>query len=203
MRICLARGSWRPGVIAAIANIVRGAQGNPFLATQLTALASAKLSRGDSDPSLLSVEDLVLNTSSPLSEQALQLLKVLSVAGRLLLPRIALQASGITGDQRARAHDLQTLRLVRTRHVSGNKLLDTYHDRLRTSTDGDGAGLLSSPFRRARMARPPQDRGLVGDALRQQAISPGRSLVPIIMRCAQRTWVASVRRARRVCARLG
>jgi hypothetical protein len=119
-----------------IAKIVRDAQGNPFLATQLTALAAAKLSRGDSDLRSLSVEDLVLHTSSLLSESALNLLRVLSVAGRPLAPRIALQASNVTRNQRARVDELQTLRLVRTRYVSGKKLLDIYHDRVRTSIEG-------------------------------------------------------------------
>ncbi|HTU62038.1 MAG TPA: hypothetical protein VMF89_26455, partial [Polyangiales bacterium] len=81
-------------------------------------------------------EDLVLNTSMMLSDSALQLLRVLSVAARPLPPRIALQASGVAREQRARVHELQTLRLVRTRHISGERLLDTYHDRVRTSIEG-------------------------------------------------------------------
>jgi eukaryotic-like serine/threonine-protein kinase len=116
-----------------VAQIVRDAKGNPFLATQLAALARAKLARGDADLSAFSVELLVQHTSSLLSEPALQLLRVLSVAGRPLLPRIALKASGLVSEQRARIHELQTLRLVRARYVNDVALLEVYHDSVRSS----------------------------------------------------------------------
>lgn len=134
--LCASRIGASHSVAPLVAQIVRDAQGNPYLATQLTALARAKLARGDKDLRSLSVDDLVLHTSAMLSDAALQLLRVLSVAGRPLAPRVALAASNIVSDQRARLHELQTLRLVRTRDVSGAKLLEVYHDRVRTSIDG-------------------------------------------------------------------
>jgi hypothetical protein len=133
--LCSKRFAASQSLAPIIAKIVRDAQGNPFLATQLSALATAKLARGDNDLRSLSVEDLVLHTSALLSESALRLLHVLSVAGRPLAPRFALQAADVTRDPRACLHELQTLRLVRTRYVSGQKLLEIYHDRVRTSID--------------------------------------------------------------------
>jgi hypothetical protein len=118
---------------AVIARIVRGAQGNPFLATQLSALARAKLARGEEDLTALSVHELVLHTSALLPVPAQQLLRVLAVAGRPLAPRAALLAAEVESDQRAHIHELQTLRLVRTRNVAGASLLEVYHDRVRES----------------------------------------------------------------------
>ncbi|HTU60382.1 MAG TPA: AAA family ATPase, partial [Polyangiales bacterium] len=118
---------------AVIARIVRGAQGNPYLATQLTALARAKLARGEEDLTALSVNELVLHTSALLPLPAQQLLYVLAVAGRPLAPRIALRAAQVDSEQRAHIHELQTLRLVRTRYVAGAGLLEVYHDRVRES----------------------------------------------------------------------
>jgi len=118
---------------AVIARIVRGAQGNPFLATQLTALARAKLARGEEDLTALSVKELVLHTSALLPPPAQQLLQVLAVAGRPLAPRTALRVAEVDSEQRAHIHELQTLRLVRTRYVAGASLLEVYHDRVRES----------------------------------------------------------------------
>jgi serine/threonine protein kinase len=118
---------------AVIARIVRGAQGNPFLATQLSALARAKLARGEEDLTALSVNELVLHTSALLPLPAQQLLQVLAVAGRPLAPRVALQVAEVSSEQRAHIHELQALRLVRTRYVAGASLLEVYHDRVRES----------------------------------------------------------------------
>jgi serine/threonine protein kinase len=114
-----------------VARIVREARGNPFLALQLTALARAKLDRGDVDLDALSVEELVLRTSALLPEAARNLLNVLAIAGRPLVPQLAIGAAAIDRDGRSHIHALQGLRLVRTRHVAGVRLLEVYHDRVR------------------------------------------------------------------------
>lgn len=117
---------------AVVERIVQESRGNPFLALQLTALAGAKLQRGESvDLEALSVEELVLRTSALLPESARGLLKVLAVAGRALQPQLALDAADLRVDGRAHVHELQSLRLVRTRHVAGARLLEVYHDRVR------------------------------------------------------------------------
>jgi serine/threonine protein kinase len=114
-----------------ITRIVREARGNPFLALQLTALARAKLDRGEVDLDALSVEELVLRTSALLPEAARTLLSVLAIAGRPLVPQLALSAAAIDRDGRSHIHALQGLRLVRTRHAAGMRLLEVYHDRVR------------------------------------------------------------------------
>jgi hypothetical protein len=125
----LAQFSGSQGTV--VARIVREAQGNPFLALQLTALAHAKLERGDIDLEALSVEELVLRTSELLPDPARNLLSVLAIAGRPLAPQLALSAAAIERDGRSHIHALQGLRLLRTRHVAGVRLLEVYHDRVR------------------------------------------------------------------------
>jgi hypothetical protein len=123
-----------------VARIVREAQGNPFLALQLTALAQAKLERGDADLEALSVEELVLRTSALLPEAARSLLNVLAIAGRPLVPQLALSAASIERDGRSHIHALQGLRLVRTRHIAGMRLLEVYHDRVREAVQASLTG---------------------------------------------------------------
>jgi hypothetical protein len=116
-----------------IARIVRDARGNPYLATQLAALARAKLERGETDLTALSVNELVLHTSALLHEPAQRILRVLAVAGRPLALRIVLGAAEVERAGRGYIHELQSLRLVRTRYVADTPLLEVYHDGLRES----------------------------------------------------------------------
>src|SRR5207253_2364185 len=81
--------------------IVQEAQGNPFLALQLAALAQAKLARGDADIASLSIDALVAQTSDLLPDDAKKLLAVLAVAGRPVAVRLVLQATGIQQSGRA------------------------------------------------------------------------------------------------------
>jgi serine/threonine protein kinase len=130
--LCVQRLSGAPQLPAGlIVRIVAEAQGNPFLAQQLTALAFAKLVRGDAELGTLSVEEVVLHTSSLLLPAARDLLNALAIAGRPLAPQLALRAAGIRQDGRAHIHALQGLRLLRTRDVGGRRLLEVYHDRVR------------------------------------------------------------------------
>ena len=115
--------------------IVAEAAGSPFLASQLAALAQAKLARGDSDSSELSIRALVEQTGALLPEEAKTLLAVLAVAGRPMERKLALRAAGIERNGRALTHLLRSLNLVRTRHVAGERMLEVYHDRVRESVD--------------------------------------------------------------------
>jgi serine/threonine protein kinase/tetratricopeptide (TPR) repeat protein len=114
-----------------IDRIVEEARGNPFMAQQLVALALAKQARGDSDLENLSVEELVHRTVALLSREARELLVVLAIAGRPLAPGLALTAADVLRDGRSHIHGLQTLRLVRTRIVAGQRWIEVYHDRVR------------------------------------------------------------------------
>jgi predicted Ser/Thr protein kinase/tetratricopeptide (TPR) repeat protein len=116
---------------ALVTRIVGEAHGSPFLAEQLAALAAAKLSRGDRDVDAISISGLVAQVTELLPAPALQLLAVLAVAGRPLLPKLALRAAGIRHGGREVVHALRRLQLVRTRAVAGDSLLEVYHDRVR------------------------------------------------------------------------
>jgi hypothetical protein len=116
---------------ALVSRIVSESQGNPFLASQLAALAYAKLQRGEMDLDDVSVEELVIRTSALLAEPARELLYVLAIAGRPLVPQIALAAAEVERDGRSHIHALQGLRLVRMRDVDNVRLLEVYHDRVR------------------------------------------------------------------------
>ncbi|MET0387592.1 MAG: protein kinase [Polyangiales bacterium] len=116
---------------AMIACIVREADGNPFLAQQLAAIAEAKLARHDTSLDGLSAEALMQRASAWMGESARALLNVLAVAGRPLRSQLALGAAGVLTAGRAHIHTLRSLRLVRTREVGGERLLEVYHDRVR------------------------------------------------------------------------
>jgi eukaryotic-like serine/threonine-protein kinase len=114
-----------------IERIVSESHGNPFLAQQLTAIAEAKLARRDMSLDGLSMEALVQRASAFLGEPSRALLNVLAIAGRPLNPQLALSVAGVFGAGRAHIHTLRGLRLVRTRDVNGERLLEVYHDRVR------------------------------------------------------------------------
>jgi tetratricopeptide (TPR) repeat protein len=114
-----------------IERVVREAQGSPFLASQLLALAAAKRARGDTDLHAVSLDLLVAQMSGLLAEDAKKILAFLAVAGRPMLPKLVLQAAGVTRGGRALVHDLRALNLVRTRDVVGERMLEVYHDRVR------------------------------------------------------------------------
>jgi hypothetical protein len=111
--------------------IVCESQGSPFLTLQLAALAETKLARGDRDVDAISLDDLVVQIGAMLPIEAKNLLAVLAVAGRPMLPKLAMRAAGIQRDGRALVHALRGLNLVRTRDVGGERLLEVYHDRVR------------------------------------------------------------------------
>lgn len=114
-----------------IERIVREADGNPFLAQQLAAIAEAKLARSDTSVDDLSMESLVQRASALMGESAHSLLKVLAIAGRPLTLQLALSAAGVQSAGRSHVHTLRGLRLVRSRDVVGARLLEVYHDRVR------------------------------------------------------------------------
>jgi hypothetical protein len=111
--------------------IVHEARGNPFLAQQLVTLALAKQARGEIDLENVSMEELVERTIALLSAEARELLHVLAIAGRPLALELVLTAAGVLRDGRSHIHALQTLRLVRTRIVGGQRWIEVYHDRVR------------------------------------------------------------------------
>ncbi len=122
-----------PAVLQAVVDhVVNEARGSPFLASQLTALASSELHDEDaSGLSQLTIEALVSRRTALLSPPARRLLHVLSVASRPLPMRLALRLAAAAEIGRAALHELSGLGLVRTRDSDGERLLAVYHDRLR------------------------------------------------------------------------
>jgi tetratricopeptide (TPR) repeat protein len=116
---------------ALIERIVRESQGSPFLAAQLSALAEAKLARGDADVRTISIGDLITQMRAMLPAEARHLLCVLAVAGRPIAPKLALRAARLRRGGRELVHALRRLQLVRMRDVAGESLLEVYHDRVR------------------------------------------------------------------------
>jgi serine/threonine protein kinase len=138
-------GAQAPKFESLIDQLVREAQGSPFLASQLAALAAARIERGDTQLDRLSIDALVAQTSELLPEGASELLTVLAVAGRPLTPKLAFAAAGVLREGTALVHALRSLNLVRTRDVAGGYLLEVYHDRVRERVHGT-----LSPERRER-----------------------------------------------------
>jgi serine/threonine protein kinase len=126
-------GAQVPDRADVIERVVREAQGSPFLASQLIALAEAKSARGDTDLHTLSLDLMIAQTSRMLADDAKKLLALLAVAGRPMAPKLALSAAGVKHGGRALVRDLRGLNLVRTREVAGERMLEVYHDRVRES----------------------------------------------------------------------
>jgi hypothetical protein len=129
-------GAQAPEFKSLIDQLVREAQGSPFLASQLAALAAARIARGDTQLDRLSIDALVAQTAELLPEGASELLTVLAVAGRPLAPKVAFAAAGVMHEGNALVHTLRSLNLVRTRDVAGGYLLEVYHDRVRERVHG-------------------------------------------------------------------
>jgi serine/threonine protein kinase/tetratricopeptide (TPR) repeat protein len=114
-----------------IERIVAEAQGSPFLASQLTALAIAKPTSSQEQLARLTLEELVRSRSGALSLVSRKLLNVLSVAARPIPLALAVRAADVVREARACIHELQSQHLIRTRESAGDRLLEVYHDRLR------------------------------------------------------------------------
>lgn len=114
-----------------VEHLVREAQGSPFVALQLAALASAELARGGTKLRAVSLDDVLERTNASLTAEARRLVQVLSVAGRPMPPPLALRAAGVERAGRSVIHELGGLKLVRIRNVAGERRLDVYHDRIR------------------------------------------------------------------------
>ncbi|HKP59060.1 MAG TPA: protein kinase [Polyangiales bacterium] len=128
---------------ALIERIVEQAEGSPFLASQLASLALAMLDRGEGDLKAVSFEALVAQTQALLSPEATAVLAVLAVAGRPMVPRLALRVADVRHGGRAVLHALRNLNLVRTRDADGERLIEIYHNRIREHVYGQlGASVL-------------------------------------------------------------
>jgi hypothetical protein len=121
---------------ALIERIVEEAAGSPFLASQLGALALAKIERGDNGLRALSIDDLVTQTRELLPADAMNVLAVLAVAGRPMAPKLALRVAGVQHGGRAILHALRSMNLVRTRDAETERLVEVYHDRIRVRVYG-------------------------------------------------------------------
>jgi eukaryotic-like serine/threonine-protein kinase len=135
--LCVDRlGTRAHGRNALIDRIVDEARGNPFLASQLASLALAKLERGADGLHALSIDDLVAQMRELLPKEATIVLAVLAVAGRPMQPKLVLRVAGVHHGGRAILHALRNLNLVRTRDAETERLIETYHDRIREHVYG-------------------------------------------------------------------
>jgi len=116
-----------------VAKIAFEAQGNPFWILQLSTLAAAQLERQQLELKDLSIGELVTRASALLPPGARAILDVLAIAGRPLPPHLALNAAEVGQEGRALVQELQSLRLLRSRVVNGERLLEVSHDRVRES----------------------------------------------------------------------
>ena len=121
-------------------------QGNPFLVSQLAALALARHARNELELSGLSIEHLISQTRELVPPEAAAILNVLGIAGRPLSPRLLLRAAEVKSEGRALLHALRGLRLIRARDVAGEQLVEVYHDRVR-----EGVQASLGPSERARL----------------------------------------------------
>ncbi len=112
--------------------LARESGGNPFF---LDALVQHVLSGGWSEQVDVSLDAVVRARTLELAESARALLDVVSVAGRPLPVRVALQAASLDAGDQAALAALKSARLVRG---SGEgDAVETYHDRIReTVVDG-------------------------------------------------------------------
>ena len=129
---------------ALVSRIAVEAHGNPFLITQLAALAQAKLRRGDADASTISLSALVSNMAELLSREAKTLVAMLALAGRPMPLHLAGCAARIDKGVSAPLHTLRLLGLVRTRDWATHRLVEISHDAVRAVV----LGLLSERRRR-------------------------------------------------------
>ena len=114
-----------------LGRIVREAEGSPFLASQLAALALAEPSQDSSQLGQLNLEQLVRSRIRHLGVAARRVLSLLSVAARPLPLGLLLQAAELQSGGRAVLHELQGSHLIRTRSLPHDRLVEVYHDRLR------------------------------------------------------------------------
>ncbi len=118
--------------------IARNSGGSPFFLAQLA-------SAGGSDAAHQSLEAVVASRLSVLEPEDRKLLEVLSVAGRPLPRREAMQAAGVENGPLV-VKRLRGQRLIRNTTDSRTERLFTYHDRIREVTDS-----LIDEARRARI----------------------------------------------------
>ena len=112
--------------------IAREVQGNPML---LRALVHFLGDRRDLAMAMnvgtgLSLEQLVTRQLARIDADASRLLHVVAIAGQPTRLDLLEKAAGLTGDPRAVAAQLRTNSLVRTTHVDGVDILESFHQRI-------------------------------------------------------------------------
>jgi hypothetical protein len=117
----LAESSGDAGRAAAI---VRESGGNPFFLAELTRSA------GEGE---LGLSELVQRRVARLDEPARRLLEVVAVAGRPVESQLAASAAGLGSGLRDALATLRAEHLLRAREVGADKLIESYHDRIRVA----------------------------------------------------------------------
>ncbi|HET8937267.1 MAG TPA: protein kinase [Polyangiales bacterium] len=128
--MCTAKG---PLPAAWVERVGSEAHGSPLIATQLLVLAQARLQRGETDATALSIHDLLAQLTALLSPEARRLLNTLAIAGRPIEATLVLSAAELGHDGRSQLHALQGLGLTRSRSAGRKQLIEIYHDRVRAA----------------------------------------------------------------------
>ncbi|HSN29414.1 MAG TPA: AAA family ATPase, partial [Kofleriaceae bacterium] len=123
--------------LAQVERIVVEAHGNPFLVEEL-----ARHVRERTDQDAVSLDQVLRTRLLRLPREAAHLLSIIAVAGRPLTQAIALRAANVTDP--AVLAQLKVGSFVRTRSVGELRLVEPYHDQVRTAA----VALLSDDDRR-------------------------------------------------------
>ncbi len=119
--------------------IARESKGSPFFIAEMVRYSNSELgyagmlgTPAESAPSGLSLENLIRNRLTRLSDQARRLLNLLAVAGRPVAFDIAVKAADLTNESQSALKILLAGSLVRMLD-SPQRELETHHDRIRES----------------------------------------------------------------------
>jgi serine/threonine protein kinase/tetratricopeptide (TPR) repeat protein len=130
----LARALVEDGDVATAAIIAAEANGSPLFVAELARWARER--RGMTGPggrggAAITLEQVILDRVSQLSTEARGLLKTISLARGPVEHAVAEQAAGLGGRRRAAAIALRGARLVTTRGLGDDDVIETAHDRIR------------------------------------------------------------------------
>jgi len=127
----LARSLVEGGDPATADRIAEEANGSPLFVAELARWARERRGIADGGGEIITLEHVILARVSQLSTEARALLKTISIARGPLEHAIAEKAAGLGGRRRSAAIALRGARLVTTRGLGDEDVLETAHDRIR------------------------------------------------------------------------
>lgn len=109
--------------------VYRESGGNPFFVSELARLALSR--KGVMTAGEVTLESAIATRIAAVAEPAARLLKVLTLAGRPISPRVALQAADLAPSDYGILTSLRVAQLVRARETDRAEEIELYHDRIR------------------------------------------------------------------------